>query len=496
MRRALTYESASMRRRLVTDRGSGRGLFVALLLVAQGALAQRAVILEFEGDAHARLHNQVENAVRSLGRVEILPLSRYKDAASRIGVVGARAMTPAGLSHVAKGLGISVALEGAVGDTFFVRILDPDGQELWSKELPLRKGLISGDHARKLASALAAAAQTVAANSAGASAAPPVAEPVAKPHLSPPPAPLRRTPELAPQSPSEPTEKRFAERPPALPPLEPAAPPPGPVYGPPLFSFMLTGTTTWRSYCSRPGVTTCRQYDAQAEGDRAAGDIVDFVAQVPYAGLHLEAEVFPLNRAESFWAKGIGLAAVYDRGFSLTNVKVHSPNGDTPEKPVSSADEVWNGNLLYRIFIPAGGAESPPLTAYVGARLGFGARNFSVDPNAQVPLPGTHRMFPYLGIEGSIPFNKYFGIEGGGFIAFNPKPSANDVVAFGSTARATGYSLHGGFSGNLVGPVGYVARIQYESFHDTFIGEGTEWATGGTAEESYFEIFWGGTVRF
>ena len=62
----------------------------------------------------------------------------------------------------------------------------------------------------------------------------------------------------------------------------------------PIFRVWLAGTTTWRSQCLRPGVTNCKEYDlAQTP---PTGISIDFTATVPYLGLSLNADVFPLAR--------------------------------------------------------------------------------------------------------------------------------------------------------------------------------------------------------
>ena len=117
--------------------GWTRLMLVAGLFVAGAAYAEKAVVLEFPGDRKGKLRAQIERAIRQAGRIQVYSIEKYKKAALKKKLKGHRAMTPAGVSQVAPGLGIDVALEGAVTDAFHVRILDQNGQELWSRELQM-----------------------------------------------------------------------------------------------------------------------------------------------------------------------------------------------------------------------------------------------------------------------------------------------------------------------------------------------------------------------
>ena len=64
-------------------------------MVSQAALAQRAVVLEFEGDRNDRVRAQVQHALEDAGAVELISLKRYKRAALKRKLRGNRAMTPA-----------------------------------------------------------------------------------------------------------------------------------------------------------------------------------------------------------------------------------------------------------------------------------------------------------------------------------------------------------------------------------------------------------------
>ncbi|MBS1154003.1 MAG: hypothetical protein H6Q89_5701 [Myxococcaceae bacterium] len=134
--------------------------FLLLLLYCAPAFAQRVVILEFEADRGNKLRSQVEKALKKANTVDLVPIARWKDLAGKKKLKGPQAMTPAAVGKVSRAAEVDAAVEGAIGEKFFVRILDSTGQELWSKELPLKKGLLSADHAKKLAKAITAAAKT------------------------------------------------------------------------------------------------------------------------------------------------------------------------------------------------------------------------------------------------------------------------------------------------------------------------------------------------
>lgn len=506
-------------------------LAVVLLCLAAGpALAQRVVILEFEGDKANHLRTQVEKALKKANTVDVVPVAKWKDLAGKKKLKGPQAMTPAAVAKVSKAADVDAAVEGAIGAKFFVRILDNAGNELWSKELPLKKGLLSDDHAKKLAKAITAAAKTAPPREAD-------EEKPAKAEKEEPSEPAKaekpekKEPEaIDPDQPRRPgelsaeeREKRRKEeeaeansssdaREPVVPERDSDLDNEGkrPKVRPfKIVRVWLAGTTTWRSYCSRPGVLNCKDYDTR--DPKPSGDTVDFSPQVPYAGFMLDAQVFPLVAfTDNKYASGLMLQGSFSLGFSLTKVRVTSPSGETPEKDVVSTDRGWSAEVGYHFPIVFG-SDSNPLVAYIGPRVGVASRVFEIDAKAMVPLPGSYRVFPQFGLDAAAPLgSKYARLEIGFTYFINPKPGPDEIVGYGNLedpsgggrAAADSFSFEGGLGGELWGPIGYTLRFRYIRFHDQFFGQGKKWTKcddtqcGGAAEESYSGLFWGITASF
>jgi hypothetical protein len=525
------------------------GLLALALCFAQTALAQKVVVLEFEGDKGAKLHGQVEGALKKAKVVDLVAIKAWKDAAAKKKLKGAQAMTPSAVARVSQSVSIDAAVEGALGETFFVRILDPEGNELWSKDLPLKKGLISEDHAKKLAKAIAAAAK---------------AGPVAKPEKKPKePAAEEATEEAEPEKPkkkkkpaeeessegsSESTEEGDAPRRPAggssdsdrrraeeeaeaqaamRSQAEPEKDRDLETEGvkktypvrPKLVWIWLAGTTTGRSYCSRPGVATCAEYDALPENERPTGDTVEFSPNVPYAGFVVGAEIFPLA---TLWEKmggfGFGLVGDFALGFSLTNVKIQLPTGATDEQQVVSTDRKWSGQFAARWHFSLGNFQYRGVS-YIGLRAGLGGRTFEIDAAANVPLPGPDRFFGQFGADLYFQPVKWAGLKFSVTLYSGAKPGATVLVGYSKCttqadgtctesppdggSESGGFAIEGGLAGELIGPLGYQLMLRYENFTDRFYGQGKKWTTpcdtgrcGGADQEQYFQFLWGLTGSF
>lgn len=503
-----------------------------VLLAASTAWAQRVVILEIEGDRGGKLRSQVESALKKADTVEVVGLDKYKAAAGKKKLKGPAAMTPAGLSRVAKGLKIDAGVGGELGKKFEVQIWDSTGQQLWTKELKVKNGLLSSDFAGKLAKAITAAAKTApkaeeegeGGEGSEEAAAPPPKREEEKPaeEVTPPPPPPRRealseeererrrgeeaAEEAAAQRGAEPErdqdleqEGRKIRRP----------------IGPKGFSLWLAGTTTWRYYCARPGVSSCGEYDKLVEDKMPTppGDIVDFKPQVPYAGFHVEAELFPISWVTHNALQGIGVVGAFALGFSLTRVTVQSPAGSSMPKEVVSTDRAWAAALAYRYYFSFDADAKSPAVGYAGLYVGAAGRIFEIDAKAMVPLPGTNRVYPVIGLEVAIPIIKYFGVEASGAFFIAPKPGPDEIAGYGDPmvnggASATGFQLEGGIAGTIWGPVGYRLQVKYTPYTDHYFGRGNKWTykypdgteyTGkfeGAAFESYVTFTWGITASF
>ncbi len=471
-------------------------LLALTLLSSTAARAQKVVVLELDGDAQNKLRTQIENAVKLAGVVELVPLKAYKDAAAKRKLKGPAAMTPVGVARVARLLPLDAAVGGEVTEaTYNVVIYDRAGQELWTKSLAVKKGVLSEDFAGKLARAIAAAAEQGAARVTTPGAEDPQVEsdPVVEvtPEVVPPPEPEMRDEDLY----GGPKKKASSS---AHVPV-------------PLFRVWLAGATTWRSQCLRPGVTNCREYDlAQTKPN---GISIDFTATVPYLGLSLNADVFPLARLDNRVLQGFGVLVGFMYGQSQTRIVEETPQGQGPDKIVTSDDIAFNLQLAWRYHFQMGYGDPQPV-GYVGLRGGLQSRSFLIDATAGTSLPSSERVYPTglgypaFGLDASIPIAKFFRVELGLSYFVNPRTAPEQIVGYGNLndptggAVASGWALEGGFAGDLWGPLGWTLRLRHFSFADRYYGQGQKWTVcndqqcGGAGEESFTTIIWGATATF
>ncbi|MDP2272066.1 MAG: hypothetical protein Q8N23_07335 [Archangium sp.] len=478
-------------------------VFALVMLLAAPAFAQKVVILELDGDSQGKLRAQVEAAVRSAAVVDLVSLKAFKDAAAKKKMKGAAAMTPVGVARAARALNLDAAVGGEVSEgTYKVLIYDRVGEQLWTKDLPVKKGLLSEDFAGKLARAIAAAATQGAART---TTAPAEETPSAEesPGLD-----LTQTdgtgergvitggapPEDRDTDLEDPNRKKKQAHVPV-----------------PLFRVWLAGSTTWRSQCLRPGVTNCKEYDLAQT--KPTGISIDFTATVPYLGLSLNADVFPLARMDNRILQGFGVLIGFQYGQSQTRIVEESMQGQGPEQTVKSDDVGFSAQLAWRYHFQMGYGDPQPV-GWVGLRGGLQSRSFLIDPMAGTSLPSSERVyptgigFPTLGIDAAVPLNQFLRFELVLSYFLNPRPAAEQIVGYGNLndptggATATGIGVELGVSGEVWGPLGYTVRWRYQGFTDRYYGQGQKWTVcnelqcGGVGEESFHSIIWGVTASF
>ena len=468
-------------------------LLGAVFLAHSGvASAQRVVVLDFSGDRAGLVRAQVQQQLSKAG-MHVVSFRQYKAAATKKKLKGAQLRTPQGVAVVAKALKLDGAVTGTVGKSLRVRLLDAAGRALFASRFLMKKGALSRSEGLRLAEEISRrlAPQR--------SEPPPTPSAAAPKPMEEPPAPPAAAEEKSHADFDQERHQReeMAEAHTEPPPLraEPVAQMQArrPSIGPPVFTAQITGTTTWRSYCARPGFSSCAQYNATDPGQRPPGDTVDFKAEVPYVGFSLAAEFFPFAETSNL-LRGLGLLAGYERGFSLTNVKVLTSTGDATTRRVYAADQAINALAAFRYFFFL--SQRQPLSGYAGVHAGFGTRRFDVDSNAQAPLPGSHRNYPEFGLDVSIPIWSFLRIEGSANYFISPKPIASEIADYGSGSSASGWGADAGVTGGIWGPLGYVVRLRYSQYKDQFGGSGTKWQSGGAAEESYLGAYWGATAHF
>lgn len=505
----------------MTRRFAFTWMAVLALFVSNVAYAQQVLVLDFKGDKRDRVRTQIVRELAKVKSVKVVGMKTYRQRAAAAGFRGADAESAAAIAAVSPELRISVVVDGQVSRAFKVRFLDSNGAELWTRSIPLSRGALSKRNVQRLTKAIVAAAKAA-----------PAPKKAAEPEPEPEP---EETAEVAPE---ETAPSRTGSTPAAeggqlptgtAPPEESAEARARRLaqeereshtvtgteaaamrdedlereaarrsaasrVGPKLITVSVGGTTTWRAYCSRPGVQSCREYDERPQEERPAGDTVDFSPQVPYAGFGVGLEFFPLASLDNP-LNGLGISGAFNRGFSLTNVRVQTPSGDQPERKVVSIDDAWHAFGHYRYYFGFGD-KSEPLVGYVGVRGGIAARTFEVDPSAQVPLPGSHRRFPAVGLEASVPLAKLVRIEAAGLYFINPAAGAEELAGYGTEVKSSGFGAEAGIAGTIWGPVGYTLKFRLFSYRDEFTGAGGKWPEGGAAEETYSGLFWGATAAF
>jgi hypothetical protein len=514
------------------------GLLCAVLL-ASPAMAQklRVVVLEIDGDQNNKLRKQIEAALIKADAVEVVSLDEFREVAAKKKLNGAAAMTVIGIKRVGKQLKLDAAVSGEVGDKYKVLIYDRVGAELWTKELAVKKGLLSEDFSGKLARAVAAAAEQGAARNPNEGSSTDPGPTVATggdgggdsgPEIdltgsTPDPQPTggSRTgggrAVVAPggsgtgsggddgQRDSDLDLERYKKK---------------KKVGPRTVTVSVTGATTWRSQCLRPGsinLASCAEFDRLPEAQQPVGTTVTFTPQVPYLGVTASAELFPLASLESPFINGLGLVGGVVYGSSVTTISEVNQQGMSEEKQVSSVDLGWAVQAAYRVHFLMG-AGQPQGVGYVGARGGLMSRNFTIDPNAGVPLPSSQRVAPtgfgfaVFGADVALPIVRFFRVEAGVSVFLNPRPADEQILGFGNLmdptggATSTGFGFDIGGSGDLValGPtmLGWTLKARYLSFADRYFGQGQKWTVcneqqcGGLGEESYLTVTWGVSIAY
>ncbi len=476
------------------------------MALAAPAWAQRVVILPIDGDS-GKLRDQVEQAVLDSAVIEVVSLGSYQAAVAKKKIADDQASTPAAVAKVGKKLQLDAAVGGTVDSgQFHVVIVDRKGEELWSKDLKVKKGLLSDDHAQKLARAIAAAAKQGAEKNQAAAPPPDEGDPGASDPLAtaPPPPPRRdeptldsTMPEVDISSPAAVTDDRDQD-------LErEAARRKAKKTRPAALRATIGPTATWRSQCLRPGVIACKNFETAQV--KPGGRTIDFSSGAPYWGLAINVEFFPgALFSDNVFLQGFGVLGGFHFGASETQILEETSQGAGPSKTVKSMDLGWTAQVAWRFQWQMGAVadrgDAQPW-AYAGIRGGFQGRMFEIDPSAVVPLPSSQRVgFPVLGGDVSIPIIKFFRLDFGGSWFAAPRLAAEQIVGYGNQADVTGglissgFGLEGGVSGMIAGPVGYMVRVRYMSFLDKFFGQGQLWTIcdenqcGGVGEESFVGV--------
>jgi hypothetical protein len=270
----------------------------------------------------------------------------------------------------------------------------------------------------------------------------------------------------------------------------------------PRLRLRVGGSSNWRTYCARPGVEACAEFDVRQDPARA-GTSVDQNASV-YLGFAVEAELLPLAQRDS-WLRGLGAALEYAHAFNQLNVTRSSGGSSTPTQALTAKDLTLGAAALYRypFSLEDRGLSLP---GYVGLRAGIEQRSFVLEGAEHLEF-NTRRLYPTVGLEALVPLARRAQVEAGVELLISPRPGTGlgseeqrtlEVDAFGDSVSSRGWSAHLGLSGEVWGPIGYAARVQVTRFLDQYAGGGSlaGWSAGGAAEETLTAAHWAVTARY
>ncbi len=464
------------------------------MVFAVAAEAQRAVVFGFASDRGDKVRGELVDALEAQGELELVPVTAYRKAAKK---------HRGKLVKVAAALSLDVIVTGVVKRSELeLKLLDGRGRTFFAREVPLKGGRL-GREASKLAKSIASATS-------------PARE--AEPREdAPPPRPAREEPEaesLVAEAQRDEPEPREESREAAaynareLPSVSVEVEAPAAereriqreelleshTYvearpekerraagrpGGKLVTLALARTNTWRSYCLRPKVSSCKEYD-QLE-TKPQGAFADVKPGEPYGGFALLVSTFPLRFVDGPLS-GLGLHGEYARGFSSVRVTAEQ-NGTPLEKLIVSQDQAFGASAVYRHHVDLF-SDAP---FYGQARAGFLSRTFDGGDDPVLKLPATHRTYAALGADiGVSPFS-WLNLEAG--FTYLPKSHAGDDGLRAAGGRGGGLSFEAAAFGTLWRQFGYSVRFRWTRFDDLATGDG-----GGAAQESYADIVWGLTA--
>ncbi len=273
------------------------------------------------------------------------------------------------------------------------------------------------------------------------------------------------------------------------------------VHGPRL-RLRVGGTSNWRTYCARPGVEACADFDVRQD-PASAGTSVDQNASV-YLGFSVDAEVLPFAERRS-WLRGLGGALEYAHAFNRLGINRSAGSASTPTQTLMASDLTLGVAALYRhVFtLDDRGLRLP---GYVGLRVGMQQRSFVLEGEEHLEF-NTRRLYPVVGLEALVPLARRAQVEAGVALLLSPRPGkgfgsaelrALEVGSFGGSVSSRGWSARLGLSGEVWGPFGYAARVQLTRFRDLYAGDGSlaGWNAGGAAEETVAAAHWAVTARY
>ncbi|MCL2179402.1 MAG: hypothetical protein FWC28_00410, partial [Proteobacteria bacterium] len=451
-----------------------------LWVLAFSAWAQQVVVLEFKGDMGMRLGRQIENALWEYEALKPMPLEEFVGASQGLVEIKTAANFARAAAHVRE---VSIAVFAKVeGNNAEIFIWDRAGNPLWSRRLPLEKGLLTPILSQRLARAIVVA---VGVQGNGEEAQQQTKNPRAK-TLPPPTENLTAIPSVDFSSATEATPRAAA----ASAAEGSSASASASSRRARFLRVSLLGAASWHSLCARPGVNSCEAFDRMSM-PRPAGATIGFSSGV-YAGAFVQAEYFPLALYTFSAWRGLGVRVEVGFG-QATKDFVSETNILLPQRTIQEVG--WSAEVLYRYFFLEPSLDGIGLHASV--RMGYAGKDFL---NQNLPAPNIRRRHMGIGVDAEVALLSFLRLGINANIFIQPKPGDSLVRAYGK-ASSIGYRVVGAISGEIYGPLGYRVEVAWNAFRDIFSEASQEWEChasqcGGVTQETYLSLGGGLQLEF
>jgi hypothetical protein len=422
--------------------------------------------------------------------VDVIPLRRVISLAKAAGVRASALRRNDALVRFAAQAGADAVVKPVVkrsGRELRMRlaVLDREGHEIFSKEIALSRGELTGAQASRLAASIGSALASPPSPSEPApvprdpapdagrlAAAPPSPTPTPPP---PPPvepnlalsgsAPLRG----APREPEDPgSEVARPARP------EESSAGSSPRRGPGYVSLNVAYSMTWRTYRICPEVASCDEAPPLS-----AGASNRYTTEKPYGGILVRADLFPLNGVGGF-ARGIALGGGFGQSLSLMTHYIDSHNTD---QQFGSYQQRFWGELGYRLTFSLDGAGE----GWIEARGGYLFHLFAVEPNPKSVVESRRSGF-YGALAALFPLHRYVALDARFALVPSASPGDQERAAYGANASGGGLNLSVGLSSDFGHPEWHVrAQALYELvyFGDRFTDNSGKLPPFAQGKETY-----------
>lgn len=252
--------------------------------------------------------------------------------------------------------------------------------------------------------------------------------------------------------------------------------------------FTLSG----RSFCTRPGVSSCAQYDQRVAAGQAPppGDTVDSgssgLSGGGYGGGAVWFEILPLAWLRNP-ANGIGVGGGFSQGGGSFQVQKQGAGGGFANAAIGYREFTSDAALFYRFHFSYAVLQKS-LLGWVGPRLAVFGHGLEYSPPNAIPVPQSHRpLYGGLGLDAAAPAFRFLRLEASFLYFPSPGPPKAEADVYGKLSSTTGFQVEAGVAGDLWGPIGYAVRYRWTSFKDVYSGQSFVygWSNGGVVEEAY-----------